>query len=347
MNAYPISAGPMSRQGSGARVHTDSLKDALKIKCVFSGKDDEDYDLWWSNIQSKVFILDLSEADKIKAMDANLEGEARRYLETINVKSFATTEQFHESLKTVFSEQINWHNRLNNCRQRADEKIRPFAIRLRITATKSGRCQSERELDRMCVSYLHSNSSPEMQKALMHCLPNIEFDTAVQHLTEFENREATKKSSKRKNEDLDVMEEVGGSEEKIAKQIKCVDEGWRNTSKQVNDKLKTHNSMLNNINEQLKVLNTSRNESSRYEPYNRSKRIDRRVNYEKKPFACFLCLKNDHSFNNCPTGTKKCKDELQKQLRDRSFNFAEFYKRLEVSKTLNSSGATTSSPSSA
>ena len=118
---------------------------------MFSGSGNDDYDLWWSKIRSKIFSLDIAEEDKVRAMNANLEGEARRYLETIDISKIVNTQQFHEILSALFSEKVNWHDRLNNCRQRTGEKVRAFSVRLRVTASKTNKCTNKDDLDQLCL----------------------------------------------------------------------------------------------------------------------------------------------------------------------------------------------------
>ena len=47
----------------------------------FLGGENEDYDVWWEDLQAFFQLYTLSEEDKIKLFNAHLGGEARKFIQ--------------------------------------------------------------------------------------------------------------------------------------------------------------------------------------------------------------------------------------------------------------------------
>ena len=157
---------------------------------IFNGSENEDYDVWWENLCAFFDLYPFSEEDKVRLFNAHLGGEARKYVFNVNLRTIATVGELNEIFRKTFSDKYDWHNILMTMRQRADEKIRPYSIRLRIAATKVG--FAEDSIDKTLVNYLKSTTLPMFQPIMSTCLPNTPFDVIVEHAIQFERAQELK-----------------------------------------------------------------------------------------------------------------------------------------------------------
>ena len=157
---------------------------------IFNGSENEDYDVWWENLCAFFDLYPFSEEDKVRLFNAHLGGEARKYVFNVNLRTIATVGELNEIFRKTFSDKYDWHNILMTMRQRADEKIRPYSIRLRIAATKVG--FAEDRIDKILVNYLKSTTLPMFQPIMSTCLPNTPFDVIVEHAIQFERAQELK-----------------------------------------------------------------------------------------------------------------------------------------------------------
>ena len=118
----------------------------------FLGKEDDDYDVWWEDLQAFFNLYDLDDKAKISLFNAHLGGEARKFIQNEDLSKMDTVEQLHEILRGTFSDKYDWQNVLMNISQKPDEKIRPFSVRLKVAARKAG--FTAQMLDTTCVNYL-------------------------------------------------------------------------------------------------------------------------------------------------------------------------------------------------
>ena len=132
-------------------------------------------------------------------------GEARKFITCEDLGKINTVEELRNLLRATFSDKYDYHNVLMNCRQRSDEKIGPYSVRLKVAARKCGFKDSQ--LDSMCVNYLKSSCAPYLKTLLNNCLPNTLYDAMVEHAIQFERTQklnevkeptAEKKSTKQK-----------------------------------------------------------------------------------------------------------------------------------------------------
>ena len=174
----------------------------------FKGGEEEDYDVWWEDLQAFFALHSFNESEKIKLFNAHLGGEARKFLQNEDMEKLDSVEKLHELLRGTFSEKYDWQNVLMNIQQKSDEKVRPFSVRLRVAARKCGFQRST--LDNMCVNYLKRSCAPHLRTLLGNCLPGTPYDVIVEHAIQHERTkeldQAEKKRTKRKSEDLDVTE---------------------------------------------------------------------------------------------------------------------------------------------
>ena len=134
----------------------------LKIS-RFLGKEDEDYDVWYADLQAYFQLYNLTEKAKIALYNAHLGGEARKFIQNKDLSKIGTVENLHQLLRKTFSDKYDWNNVLMNISQRPDEKIRPFSVRLRVAANKCGICDDQMDNVRqlfeakLCTIFKNSN----------------------------------------------------------------------------------------------------------------------------------------------------------------------------------------------
>ena len=199
-----ISSGKICHKNDDAR----PLTYRMKID-KFKGGEDEDYDVWWEDLQAFFALYSFNENEKIKLFNAHLGGEARKFLQNEDMEKLDSVEKLHELLRGTFSDKYDWQNVLMNIQQKPDEKVRPFSVRLRVAALKCGFQGST--LDNMCVNYLKRSCAPHLRTLLGNCLPGTPYDVIVEHAIQHERTkeldQAEKKTTtKRKSEDLDATE---------------------------------------------------------------------------------------------------------------------------------------------
>ena len=85
-----------------------------------------------------LYCIRLMQMKKIKLFNANLGGEARKFLQNEDMEKLDSVEKLHELLRGTFSDKYDWQNVLMNIQQKPDEKVRPFSVRLRVAALKCG-----------------------------------------------------------------------------------------------------------------------------------------------------------------------------------------------------------------
>ena len=92
----------------------------------FLGKEDEDYDVWWEDLQAFLQLYNLTEKAKFRLFNAHLGGEARKFIQNEDLSKISRVEQLHQILRGTFSDKYDWHNVLMNISQKQDEKLDHF-----------------------------------------------------------------------------------------------------------------------------------------------------------------------------------------------------------------------------
>ena len=95
----------------------------------FLGAENEDYDVWWEDLQAFFQLYTFSEEDKKNLFNAHLGGEARRFIQNEDLSKINSVEKLHQLLRGTFSDKYDWQNVLMNIKQKPGEKIRPFSLR--------------------------------------------------------------------------------------------------------------------------------------------------------------------------------------------------------------------------
>ena len=297
----------------------------MKIQ-IFNGSANEDYDVWWENLCAFFDLYPFNEADKVRLFNAHLGGEARKYVFNVNLRTIATVAELNEIFRKTFSDKYDWHNILMTMRQRADEKIRPYSIRLRIAATKVG--FAEDSIDKTLVNYLKSTSLPMFQPIMSTCLPNTPFDVIVEHAIQFERAQElkteldAKKNPKRKVDELYVMD---GDEGNLEKRIK---HDCNNSIKQIKDNMNTNFSSLSNtIKQQQDSINSLGDRLTSTVPNRTSSTFGKSPSGDKRLKVCFHCAKPSHSFNDCRSASQTDKNSIANSLAEKKFDFVKLRER--------------------
>lgn len=306
----------------------------FKMKLVkFNGTEDEDYDVWWEDLQAFFQLYPFTEAAKIKMYNAHLGGEARKFIQNEDLSKLDTLDKLHQLLRGTFSDKYDWQNVLMNIRQRQEEKIRPFSVRLRVAARKCG-MQGD-ILDNMCVNYLKKSCAPYLSALLNNCLPNTPYDQIVEHAIQYERRQELeklerndKKPLKKKIEEIDITEEKGECDNKKLKlahvELEKQKIDFGNTLKQIKD---SFNSRLNSQQETINSLTIrSQSNSNNCQPPVRNSytpQYTRKTPYptSKPSNACLHCAKPNHRFYDCRSASEIEKNNIRDLLRDKKFDF--------------------------
>ena len=307
---------PMSSRGSNAMTEICGYK--MKIE-KFKGGTDEDYDIWWEDLQAFFELYSFTEEDKVHLYNAHLGGVARSFIQSEDLRKIKTVEELHLILRNTFSNKYDWHNVLMNIKQEPTEKIRPYSVRLKVAARKCCFTNNVAVLDNMCVNYLKRTCNPEFHNIMSNCLPNTPYDVIVEHAIQFERAnelktfqdDKDKKPTKRKADDLNEISEDEPSMEKKIKQ------DFSNTFKQLKDQI---SSQLNKIQEQIR---DNRSNSNRF----RSTTSNRSDVRNTKGNVCFHCAKPNHNFNDCRSATMDQKNAISNLLKEKKFDFTNLRER--------------------
>ena len=96
-----------------------------RMKCPkFEGKENEDYDVWYDDVKAFFELNTFSEASEVKIINANLGGEARKFMHGVDVSQYDTVRKLNILLRDAFSDRVDWYNVLTNWNQMPDEKIK-------------------------------------------------------------------------------------------------------------------------------------------------------------------------------------------------------------------------------
>ena len=304
----------------------------------FNGSKDEDYDIWWADMQAFFELHNFTEQEKVKLFNAHLGSEARRFIQEEDLVSINTVAKMDETLKGTFSQKQDWHNILMNIQQRADEDVRPFSVRLRVAARKCG--HKGDNLDKTSVNCLKRGCAPYLSTLLDNCLPHTPYDEIVEHAIQFERKqESLKKPSKRKFdklEEIDAIDVQGDSEDdekgklKIAK-LEIVKKEFANSLKQVKDNVASKYDELRDTINNMQYNNRDRHQTSNNNTNGRYKPYDNNRGSNTKPGgyinACLHCAKPNHKFSDCKTASETQKNAIKSLLRAKKFDFKNLIER--------------------
>jgi hypothetical protein len=330
------------------------IQSGYRMKCPKFCGGEEDYDVWYLNMQAFFRLDDYTESEKIRIMLAQLGGEARSFIGHQDDTKFKTVAKLHSVLKEAFSEQLNKTETLMTCKQKAGERIRSYGLRLRCLASKCG--YEGEESDEWCLTVLKQNSLPFFANLLKNCMPDVTFPKALKYLAINERSQAH--TSKRRYDTIDQIEESDDDESsdeestsknKRAKSCEVMmaltkqQQDYKNCNKQVRDRIKTMASQISVINkkqdiaDQLNVIgqqsHTSTNQGS---------------NRVGRSLVCFHCAKSGHRFNDCQTCSDQDREKIITLLRAKKFDYQKLKERAERlnSNISNKSSLNSSAPKS-
>ena len=189
----------IKRQQENA-VHVTTPKSNLNYRMKvdkFHGSKDNDYDIWLANMQAFFELHNFTELEYVKLFNAHLGGEARGFIQEKDLLKINTVAKMDEALRVTFSQKQDRHNIQMNIKQRADEDVRAFSVRLRVAARKCG--HKGDNLDKTSVNCLKRGCAPYLSTLLDNCLPHTPYDEIVEHAIQFERKqESLKKQLKHK-----------------------------------------------------------------------------------------------------------------------------------------------------
>ena len=317
---------------------------AYKMKLSkFEGKEEEDYDVWFSDVEAFFKLYQFPEHEKVRIMNANLGGEARKYVHGLEDCQYDSVAKLSTILKAAFSERINWNDVLNNSKQKSEESIKCFARRLKIAGRK---CDlNGKSLDSQCLSILKKNALPYIVKLLLNCMPDVTFDTAVDYAIQYERNagEQEKKQFKRKYEYVDQIDDSDSfddSKDSMRTMLKRQKEEFTNTNKQIKDTIRS-------VKEQVCQISKASESSINNDKF-RSNRSDETKDRTKSKFGlfCYHCGHGGHRYTDCKNATQKDIKTISKELKERKFDFKEWKERIaklgEQKHSLNSDTPSTS-----
>ena len=136
-------------------------------------------------------LYEFSENEKVMLINAHLGGDARKFIQDEDLINIDAAKKLDKLLRGTFSNKTDWQNILLNMKQRPEEKIRAFSVRLKIAGRKCG--FKGPSLDIMCVNCLKRGCALHLTNLLNNCLPQTPFDEMVEHATQYERRQEAKK----------------------------------------------------------------------------------------------------------------------------------------------------------
>ena len=99
----------------------------MKIE-KFNGGANEDYDVWWENTTAFFDLYNFTEKEKL--FNAHLGNEACKFVHNVNLCEMETVAQLHEVFRKTFSDRYDWYYVLTTIKQKPDEQIRNYAVRI-------------------------------------------------------------------------------------------------------------------------------------------------------------------------------------------------------------------------
>ena len=268
----------------------------------FNGSASEDYDLWWADLQAFFKLYQCNDEAKVNLFNAHLGGEARRFIHNEDPSNIDTVGKIHALLKATFSKKQDWKSILLNIKQKAEENILDFSVRVRIAARN---CMFHDDMEEMSIHCLKRGCLPYLSPLFDHCLISTPYDELIQLATQFERKQEANKKPKRKIDDIDAV---------------VIDEDNRQIKRnkhEYSDNLKQLQESINSIKEFASNSNYS-NTSGSYGNFRPSKR----PNESGKLNICFHCAKPNHRFNDCRSATQAEKESISNALSARKFDFS-------------------------
>jgi hypothetical protein len=272
----------------------------------FTGSASEDYDLWWADLQAFFKLYQCSDEAKVNLFNAHLGGEARRFIHNEDPSNIDTVGKIHALLKATFSKKQDWKSILLNIKQKAEENILDFSVRVRIAARN---CMFHDDMEEMSIHCLKRGCLPYLSPLFDHCLLSTPYDELIQLATQFERKQEANKKPKRKVDDIDTV---------------IIDEDNRSikrSKQEYSDNLKQLQESINSIKEFASTSNyksSNNNTSGNYGTFRPSKR----PNESGKLNICYHCAKPNHRFNDCRSATQAEKDGISNALSARKFDFS-------------------------
>jgi len=235
----PSHAAPQFRtepQASGMGGYKMRLK-------KFNGNATDDYDLWWADLQAFFKLYQYNEQSKVDLFNAHLGGEARRFIQKENLVNIDTVEKLHALLQATFSKKQDWESTFMNIKQKVDENILDFSVRIRVAARNCGYISDN--LDKMSIICLKRGCTPQLSALFDHCLLSTPYDELVKLATQYERKQKINfknTQTKMKDDDIDIIAEdeikLGKKEQKnFADNLKQINERINS----LNDKLRSNN----------------------------------------------------------------------------------------------------------
>jgi hypothetical protein len=240
-------------------------------------------------------IYDLAESEKVKLVNASLEGKARNLIITVDENELDTMDKLHKQLKSTFGKKIDWYGELLRCKQKPNESFRSFSIRVSITAKQAG-CVGA-AFEKTCLEIIRNQSALEYKKVCINLPKTMTFDQVVEHVLDIENSGLLERATKRK---IDVVAAMEIDEEVDVKRARI--------------------EPMDVIANQLQYLV----EQGRRRDGGNGDKGKRR-----KSLICYHCAKDGHSFNDCNSATKKDVERVKKLLKERKLDFQDLKLRNE------------------
>ena len=209
----------------------------------FNGNATDDYDLWWADLQAFFKLYQCNQQSKVDLFNAHLGGEARRFIQKENLVNIDTVEKLHALLQATFSKKQDWESTFMNIKQKVDENILDFSVRIRVAARNCGYISDN--LDKMSIICLKRGCTPQLSALFDHCLLSTPYDELVKLATQYERKQKINfknTQTKMKDDDIDIIAEdeikLGKKEQKnFADNLKQINERINS----LNDKLRSNN----------------------------------------------------------------------------------------------------------
>jgi hypothetical protein len=143
---------------------------------TFSGKPDEDFDLWKSRVEALLGTITLDESMKISAVNLAVCGNARRVLLD---KRFNKAQDIFDLLKDTFSYKIQSVDTLHALKQLENEQVKVFATRVKHEISLLGIAQGK-FFEETAMSVFIKGLRPELAQHI-NIVQVSSFEQAIEH----------------------------------------------------------------------------------------------------------------------------------------------------------------------
>ena len=306
--------------------HNDNAPPSLRQYGIFPPKfnGEGDYSTWWSDLHAYFGAFpEMADEQKIRILGSCISGSARMILDAAG--PLTTVVAADHALRKVFAVPVNWTAKLWETVQMTNENVSHFYARLRLIVIKSMSSNvnlSLTNIDEACLFYFRRNTRPEISQRLSWVMPST-IDAALSIALNVEQEESESGSKVKPKKVLKTDSICLIESEEARKQ----DLDYQNRFRQLNDKLNSLTSTVNNLKyataQETKILNEQsiqtivsslknlKDTLSENDKNYSNIRTQSNRNRGTHHYKCYHCQKPGHSYRYCYAATEEQKTAIK------------------------------------